>query len=253
MVRRLEQACGSACSAVLCASFMPPGNPIICLDVCIFSPKYRKIPEGPLPPTTPKYAYGTVVMKKVSTQSVTPAPVLRTQTFCCFACLETWHEEQYFATAGPDVISRLRKTLLLWPCEKHISSDFHWIEPGILSLFSSYFFGLFDLLWMASVSSLSCRRLVMCSTEPLCLLTAARRLHCPLPWTVSMIEPMCLWVGWVGLVIQVHTHTCLVNLGIWSVKHYAGFLHSAPSLVQYIPRPPLCHQLTCSRSAAVLT
>lgn len=33
-----------------------------------FSPlKYRKIPEGPIPPSTPKYAYGTVLMKKVHT------------------------------------------------------------------------------------------------------------------------------------------------------------------------------------------
>lgn len=30
-----------------------------------FSLKYRKIPEGPIPPTTPKYAYGRVAMKKV--------------------------------------------------------------------------------------------------------------------------------------------------------------------------------------------
>ncbi|XP_035516916.1 beta-galactosidase [Morone saxatilis] len=30
---------------------------------------YRKIPEGPIPPTTPKYAYGTVVMKKLQTIS----------------------------------------------------------------------------------------------------------------------------------------------------------------------------------------
>ncbi|KAI3353143.1 hypothetical protein L3Q82_019697 [Scortum barcoo] len=28
---------------------------------------YRKIPEGPIPPTTPKYSYGTVVMKKLQT------------------------------------------------------------------------------------------------------------------------------------------------------------------------------------------
>ncbi|XP_068606761.1 beta-galactosidase [Brachionichthys hirsutus] len=28
---------------------------------------YRKIPEGPIPPTTPKYAYGTVVLKKLQT------------------------------------------------------------------------------------------------------------------------------------------------------------------------------------------
>lgn len=28
---------------------------------------YRKIPEGPIPPTTPKYAYGPVVMKKLQT------------------------------------------------------------------------------------------------------------------------------------------------------------------------------------------
>ncbi|TKS68271.1 Beta-galactosidase [Collichthys lucidus] len=28
---------------------------------------YHKIPEGPIPPTTPKYAYGTVVMKKLQT------------------------------------------------------------------------------------------------------------------------------------------------------------------------------------------
>ncbi|XP_036955766.1 beta-galactosidase-like [Acanthopagrus latus] len=30
---------------------------------------YRKIPAGPVPPTTPKYAYGTVVMKKLQTIS----------------------------------------------------------------------------------------------------------------------------------------------------------------------------------------
>lgn len=30
---------------------------------------YREIPEGPIPPTTPKYAYGTVVMKKLQTIS----------------------------------------------------------------------------------------------------------------------------------------------------------------------------------------
>ncbi|XP_028330856.1 beta-galactosidase [Gouania willdenowi] len=30
---------------------------------------YRKIPEGPLPPTTPKYAYGAVSMKKLQTVS----------------------------------------------------------------------------------------------------------------------------------------------------------------------------------------
>lgn len=30
---------------------------------------HRKIPEGPVPPTTPKYAYGTVVMKKLQTIS----------------------------------------------------------------------------------------------------------------------------------------------------------------------------------------
>ncbi|XP_073333127.1 beta-galactosidase-like [Pagrus major] len=30
---------------------------------------YRKIPQGPVPPTTPKYAYGTVVMKKLQTIS----------------------------------------------------------------------------------------------------------------------------------------------------------------------------------------
>ncbi|KAM9314340.1 beta-galactosidase [Pholidichthys leucotaenia] len=29
--------------------------------------KYRKIPEGPIPPTTPKYAYGAVAMKKLQT------------------------------------------------------------------------------------------------------------------------------------------------------------------------------------------
>ncbi|XP_027139576.1 beta-galactosidase [Larimichthys crocea] len=28
---------------------------------------YHKVPEGPIPPTTPKYAYGTVVMKKLQT------------------------------------------------------------------------------------------------------------------------------------------------------------------------------------------
>ncbi|CAK6958507.1 beta-galactosidase [Scomber scombrus] len=30
---------------------------------------YRKIPEGPIPPTTPKYAYGAVTMKKLQTLS----------------------------------------------------------------------------------------------------------------------------------------------------------------------------------------
>ncbi|KAM7009766.1 beta-galactosidase [Tautogolabrus adspersus] len=30
---------------------------------------YRKIPEGPIPPTTPKFAYGTVVMKQLQTVS----------------------------------------------------------------------------------------------------------------------------------------------------------------------------------------
>ncbi|XP_068176978.1 beta-galactosidase [Antennarius striatus] len=30
---------------------------------------YRKIPDGPIPPTTPKYAYGTVVLKKLQTVS----------------------------------------------------------------------------------------------------------------------------------------------------------------------------------------
>lgn len=30
---------------------------------------YHKIPEGPIPPTTPKYSYGTVVMKKLQTVS----------------------------------------------------------------------------------------------------------------------------------------------------------------------------------------
>ncbi|XP_008314878.1 beta-galactosidase [Cynoglossus semilaevis] len=29
--------------------------------------KYRKIPEGPMPPSTPKYAYGSVTMKKLQT------------------------------------------------------------------------------------------------------------------------------------------------------------------------------------------
>ncbi|XP_034544344.1 beta-galactosidase [Notolabrus celidotus] len=30
---------------------------------------YRKIPEGPIPPTTPKFAYGTIVMKQLQTVS----------------------------------------------------------------------------------------------------------------------------------------------------------------------------------------
>lgn len=30
---------------------------------------YHEIPEGPIPPTTPKYSYGTVVMKKLQTVS----------------------------------------------------------------------------------------------------------------------------------------------------------------------------------------
>lgn len=45
---------------------------ILSPDVFFFPPlKYRRIPEGPIPPSTPKYAYGTVLIKKVRTHFVT--------------------------------------------------------------------------------------------------------------------------------------------------------------------------------------
>lgn len=47
---------------------MCSGVYVIWENECIFSPQYHKIPAGPIPPTTPKYAYGTVGMKKVSRQ-----------------------------------------------------------------------------------------------------------------------------------------------------------------------------------------
>lgn len=63
-------------------------------------------------------------------------------------------------------------------------------KNSLISYFSSF-------VKFTSISPLSFRPLVMCSTGLLCLLIAANQLHCHPLWTRSMIELTFQYKGWV--------------------------------------------------------
>lgn len=96
----------------------------------LFPLKYRKIPEGPIPPTTPKYAYGPVVMKRVCLCAFNQK-LIHFLLFSNVLYQNKFQKNTRFVTTASDDIRGFRNPRLLRPCEKHVSKDFPWTEPGM--------------------------------------------------------------------------------------------------------------------------
>jgi len=91
--------------------------------------QYRKIPEGPIPPTTPKYAYGAVKMTMVGFTYYVQLLVRGGEAFFRLnvytKTLQTAILTNLSSSSGPDSLQCLRKAVILRTCGEHISDAFH--------------------------------------------------------------------------------------------------------------------------------
>lgn len=87
--------------------------------------KYRRIPEGPLPPSTPKYAYGRVAMERVHQHSSHSLRTLESVLTHLIVLI-------CFVATAPNSCECLGRALLLRPSEKHVPPDLHRTRPGLL-------------------------------------------------------------------------------------------------------------------------
>lgn len=164
-----------------------------------FSLKYRKIPEGPIPPTTPKYAYGRVAMTKV-----------------CFGALNQFsgillflnvlfHKSRPLSLQLQTIFEALDILAFSGPVKSTYPKTFLELNQVSINIFILYWknkhlqysFLPFTKFysWTLFTTRRFCRCLVTFSTELICLLTAAHRRHCRPPWMACTIEPMCPWTG----------------------------------------------------------
>lgn len=92
--------------------------------------QYRKIPEGIVPPSTPKFAYGPVQMKKVKNVFADLVICIFHNVYLCIVFIDKFDSFLFDLTVA-DSGGVFGYIVFIWTCQNSLPTYIYWYESGM--------------------------------------------------------------------------------------------------------------------------